>query len=168
MSWNFLLPLPVNCISTTGPRLGSRSARVPESFRSLPVTSGGPFGLSGSYLKRYHVLLVGVALTPGHTTASVPQEMTAVFFGTPKTTYDGFFFALAFAFAFAFAFGGAAWSERELDGEPCSERCVIWSFFAAFGANSASRVVAGPAITFFDVLSRRYHSPAPFCLTSAC
>ena len=58
---------------------------MPESFRSLPVTSGGPFGLSGSYLKRYHVRPVGVVLTPGHATASVPHEMTAVFFGTPKT-----------------------------------------------------------------------------------
>src|SRR3954449_2349235 len=106
MFWNFLLPLPVNCISTTGPRLGSRSARVPESFRSLPVTSGGPLGLSGSYLKRYHVLPVGVVLTPGHATASVPHEMTAVFFGTPNTTYDGF--AFAFALALAFALGGAA------------------------------------------------------------
>src|SRR4029078_9942406 len=108
MFWNFLLPLPLNSMSTTGPRLGSRSARVPESFRSLPVTSGGPFGLSGSYLKRYHVLLVGVVLTPGHATASVPHEMTAVFFGTPKTTYFGL--AFAFAFALALAFGGAAWS----------------------------------------------------------
>src|SRR3954451_21560769 len=118
MFWNFLLPLPVNCISTTGPRLGSRSARGPESFRSLPVTSGGPFGLSGSYLKRYHVLLVGVAFTPGHATAPVPQEMTAVFLGTPKTTYVGL--AFAFAFAFALAFGGAAWSDRVLDA-PCRE-----------------------------------------------
>ena len=48
--WNSLPPLPVNCISTTGwPVVGSKSACVPESFRSLPVISGTNGGL---YLKR--------------------------------------------------------------------------------------------------------------------
>ena len=43
MSWKIFLPLPVNCISTTGWfDCGSMSARVPESLRSLPVISGMP------------------------------------------------------------------------------------------------------------------------------
>jgi hypothetical protein len=111
--------------------------------------------LSGSDLKRYHVLPVGVALTPGHATASVPHEMTAVFSGTPKTTYVGLALAFALAFAFAFSFDGAAWRDRELAAEPWSDRSVIFRRFAGFVSNSASRDEAGPAMTFFESLSSR-------------
>ena len=47
--WKALLPLPVNCISTTGdPSDGSKSWRVPDRFRSLPVMFGyGPFRSPG-------------------------------------------------------------------------------------------------------------------------
>ena len=141
--WNFLLPLPVNCMSTTGPRLGSRSARVPESLRSAPVSSGIGFALfSGSYLKRYHVVPVGAPFTPGQTTASVPHEIATVPFGTPKTTYLGF--------------------------DPASDFSVIPSRFARLLSSMPARVAAGPAMTFFVALSKRYHPLAPFCLTSAC
>ena len=41
--WNALFPFPVNCMSTTGPWVGSMSARVPESFSSVPFMFGyGP------------------------------------------------------------------------------------------------------------------------------
>src|SRR5215471_9689402 len=120
-------------MSTTGPWLGSRSARVPESLRSLPVSSGGPSGLFGSFLNMYQVRLVGVAFTPGHATASVPHETTTVFFGTPKTTYVGFF---SFVPALTLA-GGAACSERAGCDELCSERGLIWSRFAGFVSKSA-------------------------------
>ena len=48
ISWKTFLPFPVNCISTTGAFVcGSMSARVPDSFSSLPVISGiGLFGKS--------------------------------------------------------------------------------------------------------------------------
>ena len=43
--WNSLFPWPVNCMVTIGWPFWSKSARVPESFRSLPVISGiGFFG----------------------------------------------------------------------------------------------------------------------------
>src|SRR6185436_14949572 len=94
---------------TIGPRVWSKSARVPESRRSLPVSSGIGFGLFGSsgllYLNRYQVVDVGVVATPGQATASVPHETTTVFFGVPKTTYEcfaGFFEDL----------GAAAWRSR--------------------------------------------------------
>ena len=46
MLWKTFLPLPVNCIVTIGaPDVESMSARVPESFNSLPVISG--MGFSG-------------------------------------------------------------------------------------------------------------------------
>src|SRR5262245_10258954 len=102
---------------TIGPRVGSKSARVPESCRSLTVTAGlgvllvrvsGLFWLGSSgllYLNRYQVVDVGVVATPGQATASVPQETTTVFFGVPKTTYE----CLAGVFV---DLGAAAWRSR--------------------------------------------------------
>jgi len=144
IAWNFLLPAPVNCMRTSGCPFVSRSARVPESFKSAPVSSGMVFLL---YLKRYHVVLAGGdALTPGQTTAVEPHEMTTVSFGVPKTTYVSFFFGVAAA----------------------TERALMPRFFAGFVLKSASRDAAGPAISFFVVLSKMYHSLAPFSLTSDC
>ena len=116
---------------------------MPESFRSAPESSGTGFSaFSGSNLNRYQVVPVGGPLPPGQMTASVPHEMTTVCLGTPKTTY----FGLA----------------------PATELAVTESLFAGFVLKRASRDVAGPAISFFVFLSKRYHSPAPFSLTSDC
>src|SRR3954469_1530669 len=108
---------------TTAPRLGSRSARVPESLRSLPVNSGTGFSLFGSsglfVLNRYQVVLCGVPV-PGQTTASVPHDTTTVFFGTPNATYDDFVFLFVVFDAVA----------------DDSVSFVMWSFLAAVDARS--------------------------------
>src|SRR4051812_46034052 len=139
---------------TTAPRLGSRSARVPESLRSLPVSSGTGFSLFGSsglfVLNRYQVVLAGVPV-PGQTTAPVPHETTTVFFGTPNATYEVFVFLLVV-----------------FDCGADSESAVILSFLAAADARSSWRVFTGPAISFFVLRSNRYHLLAPFSFTSAC
>src|SRR5437764_5969990 len=117
-------------MSTSGWPFWSRSARVPESFRSAPVSSGtGRVALSGSNLNRYQVVVVGgEAFTPGQTTALDPHDVTTVCFGTPKMTYDG----LAGCFFF---FAG-------LDAE--TERALMPSRFAGFVSKSASRDTEGP------------------------
>ena len=75
--------------------------------------------------------------------ASVPHETTTVPLGTPKTAY--------------FCFLPVAVST-----------VVILRFFAGFVLKSASFDTAGPAISCFVFLSKRYHSLAPLSLTSAC
>ena len=53
MSWKISLPLPVNCMSTTGWFVdGSKSCLVPDSFSSLPVISGIGFAPFEWNLKR--------------------------------------------------------------------------------------------------------------------
>src|SRR5215471_8068786 len=66
--WNAFVPLPVNCRVTSGwPVSVAISAWMPDSTRSLPVSSGGPPAELGLYLNRYqYVLSVGapVGLAP--------------------------------------------------------------------------------------------------------
>src|SRR6476646_898588 len=56
--WNAFEPLPVNWRTTSGWPFWSRSAVIPDSTRSFPVSSGGPPGRSGKYLKRYQYVPV--------------------------------------------------------------------------------------------------------------
>src|SRR5579884_3944573 len=64
--WNSFEPWLVNASSTSGwPVVGSRSAVMPDSTRSLPVSSGGPLGAPGKYLNRYqYVPLVETPFAP--------------------------------------------------------------------------------------------------------
>src|SRR5579862_6635195 len=58
MSWNSCEPWPVKARTTSGwPVFGSVSARIPDSTRSFPVSSGGPFVAFGWYLNRYQYVL---------------------------------------------------------------------------------------------------------------
>src|SRR5215471_15108556 len=56
--WNAFVPSPVNCRVTSGwPVSEAISALMPDSTRSLPVSSGGPFGDPGLVLNRYQYVL---------------------------------------------------------------------------------------------------------------
>src|ERR1700751_950383 len=56
--WNAFEPLPVNWRTTSGWPFWSRSAVIPDSTSSLPVSSGGPPSRSGKYLNRYQYVPV--------------------------------------------------------------------------------------------------------------
>src|SRR5207245_1522045 len=156
--WKTFPPWFVNCISTTGPCVGSMSARVPESFRSLPVISGIGLGASAAVcLNRYHDVFVGFnVFWPGQTTSPLPHDATIVPFGTPKILYTGVFDPLV-GLPPVGDLGGFA----PLPLLPPAPRIAATPYFFALRVvNSESFVGAGPTKTFLSL--NRYHWLAPF------